>query len=87
MEERIHQRKLTFLFHIMSLLLSSLANEIHEIQISFNSQLHILWCPSYAPLRQSRDLENDEDLVHYFQDVFKIREENEQVGLSCAKLR
>ena len=198
MEERIHQRKLTFLFHVKSLPLSSLANEIYEIQRSFHfpglvqecrhlikkyqlpdiideendysklqwknlvkksiykhsedslrkqmaeysklkdgplmkeglkmkpyvlnmklrdartmfrnrtrmlpvkmnmksnekfaknswkcddcqrmdSQSHILWCPSYAPLRQNRDLEKDEDLVHFFQDVFKIREENENL--------
>ena len=39
-----------------------------------DSQSHIMWCPSYATLREGLDIENDLDVVHYFQSVVKIRE-------------
>ena len=35
---------------------------------------HIMWCPSYATLREGLDIDNDLDVVHYFQSVVKIRE-------------
>ena len=44
--------------------------------MSMDSQSHILWCPAYAPLREGKTLSNDLDLVHYFQAVIKIREDN-----------
>ena len=46
---------------------------------NLDSQSHIMWCPSFAPLREGLDISNDTDVVHYFQEVFKIRErlENE----------
>ena len=46
---------------------------------SMNSQAHILWCPEFAPLREGKDLQNDGDLVKYYQKVMKIREDNEKL--------
>ena len=40
-----------------------------------DSQSHIMWCPSYATLREELDINNDVDVVHYFQRVLKLREE------------
>ena len=39
---------------------------------NLDSQSHIMWCPSFAPLREGLDISNDTDVVHYFQEVFKI---------------
>ena len=36
-------------------------------------QSHIIWCPTFAPLREGRNLKNDNDLVSYFQEVLRIR--------------
>ena len=41
---------------------------------NLDSQSHIMWCPSYATLREGLDIDNDLDVVHYFQSVMKIRE-------------
>ena len=43
--------------------------------MSMDSQSHIIWCPGYAPLREGKNLYDDMDLVTYFQQVMKIREE------------
>ena len=40
-----------------------------------DSQSHIVWCPFFAELREGKSLQNDVDLVHYFREVLKIREE------------
>ena len=40
---------------------------------SLDSQSHIIWCPAFAPLREGRNLKNDNDLVSYFQEVLRIR--------------
>ena len=42
-----------------------------------DSQSHILWCPFFAPLREGKNIEDDKDLVEYFDKVFKIREDLE----------
>ena len=42
-----------------------------------DSQSHIMWCPSFAPLREGRNINDDKDLVDYIQQVFKIREDFE----------
>ena len=39
-----------------------------------DSQSHIMWYPSYASFREGLDINNDLDVVHYFQSVVKIRE-------------
>ena len=39
-----------------------------------HSQSHIMWCPAYAMLRKGLDIDNDLDVVHYFQSVVKLRE-------------
>ena len=43
---------------------------------SMDSQAHIVWCPAYAALREGKDLKNDRDLVEYYQQVMKIREDS-----------
>ena len=40
-----------------------------------DSQSHIVWCPFFATLREGKSLESDLDLVKYFQEVLKIRED------------
>ena len=42
-----------------------------------DSQSHIMWCTFFAPLREGLDVNNDLDVVHYFQEVFKHRNANE----------
>ena len=42
---------------------------------NIDSQSHILWCPFFSQLREGKSLDSDEDLVSYFHEVFKIREE------------
>ena len=44
---------------------------------SMDSQAHIVWCPAYAALREGKDLKCDTDLVKYYQQVMKIREDNQ----------
>ena len=41
---------------------------------NLDTQCHIMWCPVFAPLREGLDVKNDKDVVHYFQEVFKMRE-------------
>ena len=41
-------------------------------------QSHIVWCPFFASLREGNSLDSDIDLVKYFQEVLKIREERRQ---------
>ena len=41
---------------------------------NLDTQSHIMCCPSLAPLREGLDVSNDTDVIHYFQEVFKIRE-------------
>ena len=41
-----------------------------------DSQAHIIWCPAFSPLREDKDLSNNLDLVHYYQNVMKIREDD-----------
>ena len=41
---------------------------------NLDTQSHIMWCPSFAPLREGLDVSNDTDVIHYFQEVFKLRE-------------
>ena len=36
---------------------------------------HIVWFPFFADLREGKSLQNDADLVHYFREVLKIRED------------
>ena len=40
-----------------------------------DSQNHVLWCSSYASLREGKDLSSDGDLCSYLQKVFEIRHE------------
>ena len=46
---------------------------------SMDSQAHIVWFPVFAPLREGKDLKNDTDLVNYYQQVMKIREDNGKI--------
>ena len=42
-------------------------------QTNIDTQCHILWCQAYAKLREGKSLDNDHDLVQYFQQVLNIR--------------
>ena len=42
---------------------------------SLDTQSHIIWCPAFAPLREGLDVNNDKDIVHYFQQVFRLRDD------------
>ena len=55
------------------------ANELWRCDFcqSIDSQAHIVWCPAFAPLREGKNLHDDEDLVDYFENVMKIRNETE----------
>ena len=39
-----------------------------------DSQSHIMWCPSLLSLREGLDVDNDLDVVRYYQKVMKLRE-------------
>ena len=42
-----------------------------------DTQSHIiLTCPAYEDLRVNKDLENDNDLVKFFQEVLEMRDDN-----------
>ena len=55
---------------------SNYANDLWKCDYCFSldSQSHIMWCPAFSSLREGKNLQNDLDLVSYFQDVMKIRE-------------
>ena len=40
--------------------------------------LHLKWCPTYAELREGKDLNEDKDLVAYITSVMRAREETGQ---------
>ena len=40
---------------------------------NIDTQSHVIWCPYFANLRDGKSLEND--LVAYFREVFRIRED------------
>ena len=46
---------------------------------NIDTQSHIVWCPSFASLREGKSLDNDADLVRYFQEVLKIKEEKGEI--------
>ena len=46
-----------------------------------DTQSHIVCCPFFASLRECKSLDSDIDLVKYFQEVLKIREERRQKEL------
>ena len=52
------------------------ANKLWKCEACFNldSQSHLMWCPAFASLREGLNIDNDLDVVHYIQNVFKIRE-------------
>ena len=51
------------------------ASELWKCDLCKNldSQSHVLWCPAFSSLREGRSLDNDSDLVTYFNQVMKIR--------------
>ena len=40
---------------------------------NIDTQSHILWCEAYSKLREGKSLDNDKDIVAYFQKVLQIR--------------
>ena len=47
---------------------------------NIDTQSHIVWCPFFASLREGKSLDSDIDLVKYFQQVLKIREDRRLKG-------
>ena len=43
-----------------------------------SSYSHIQWCVGYEHLRRNKDLSNQAQLVHYFQEVMQIRDKADQ---------
>ena len=43
-----------------------------------DTQAHILWCPAYKNLREGKSVDNDKDLIEYFQKVYSLRTKEEQ---------
>ena len=39
-----------------------------------------MWCPGFAPLREGLDVDDDKDVIHYFQEVFKLLESQDSEG-------
>ena len=39
-----------------------------------DSQSHIMWCPALASLREGLNIDNDLDVVHYYQKGISLRE-------------
>ena len=44
---------------------------------NIDSQSHLLWCPFLAPVREGKTLTNDSDLIKFFIEAMKLREDNE----------
>ena len=44
-----------------------------------DTQQHVLICPGYAQLREDKNLEVDKDLVKYFAQVIKQRQDIDNV--------
>ena len=42
---------------------------------SIDSHVHVRVCPAYHEMRQDKDLNNDRDLVLYFRQVIKLRDD------------
>ena len=42
---------------------------------SIDSQAHVRVCPAYQEFRLNKDLDNDKDLVLYFRQVIKLRDD------------
>ena len=40
-----------------------------------DTQTHIRVCPAYQHLRENKDLDNDHDLISYFRQVIKLRDD------------
>ena len=38
---------------------------------NLDTQSHIMWCPGSI---EELDIDNDKDVIQYFQEVFKLRE-------------
>ena len=41
--------------------------------LKIDSENHLLWCDSYAHLRESKDLNNDRDLCKYLHKILLLR--------------
>ena len=39
--------------------------------VNLDTQIHIMWCPGSI---EELDIDNDKDVIQYFQEVFKLRE-------------
>ena len=44
-----------------------------------DTQQHVLICPGYAEFREGKNLNVDKDLVKYFSQVIKLRQDEDDV--------
>ena len=44
---------------------------------NIDTQSHVRYCPAYEHLRMNKNLDDDKDLVNYFQKVIAMREAEE----------
>ena len=44
-----------------------------------DTQSHIIHCPAYKALREGKSLDSDGDVVAYFREVLKLREDDNDV--------
>ena len=51
----------------------------YELAGSRDTQQHIMLCPGYEELRENKNLEDDRDLVKYFSQVIKRRQDLDNV--------
>ena len=51
----------------------------HELAGSRDTQQHVMLCPGYADIRENKNLEDDRDLVKYFSEVIKRRQDCDDV--------
>ena len=42
-------------------------------QSAIDTQSYVLWCRAYVKLRENKDLNNDQDIAQYLQEVLEIR--------------
>ena len=48
-------------------------------QLSLDTEEHILSCDSYADLREDKSMDDDQDIITYFQQVIERREKDDHI--------
>ena len=50
-----------------------------NLQAQIFPSFHVMICSGYAGLREDKDLDDDKDLVRYFSQFIKRRQENDDI--------